>query len=140
MALSGYVLDATVAVVWCFDDEGAPAAWALLERLRTESGHVPALWALEVGNILPGAEKRERITPARVVEFLAILADLDIRVDPDAPGRVLRDVLPIARARGFTTCDASYPELAMRLGLPLETEDRALARAAAATQVATLPA
>jgi predicted nucleic acid-binding protein len=48
----------------------------LPDRLRAERGHVPALWELEVANILAGAERRRRITQARTVEFLAILGDL----------------------------------------------------------------
>jgi predicted nucleic acid-binding protein len=138
--MTGFVLDASVAVAWCFDDESTPAASALLDRLRTAPGHVPALWALEIGNILLGAERQRRISWARAVEFLGILGDLDIRVDPDVPGRAFRDVLPIARERRLTTYDASYLELAMRLGLPLATKDAALARAAKAFRVKTLAA
>lgn len=138
--MTGFVLDASVALAWCFDDEGTPAAWALLDRLQHTPAFVPALWALEVGNILLGAEKRRRITQARSVEFLGILGALDIRVDPDQPGRAFRDVLPLARAQQLTTYDASYLELAMRLGLPLATKDAALVRAAATLRVATLGA
>jgi predicted nucleic acid-binding protein len=138
--VSGYVLDASVAVAWCFDDESTPAAWALLDRLRTESGLVPPLWALEVGNILLGAERRKRIAPARTAEFLGLLGDLDIRVDPEPPGLAFRDVLPLARSQGLTTYDAAYLELAMRTGLPLATKDQALARAAKKLAVDTLPA
>lgn len=138
--MSGFVLDASVAVAWCFGDEGTPAAWALLDRLRTEPGVVPALWALEVGNILMGAERRKRIAPARTAEFLGLLGDLDIRVDVEPPGRAFRDVLPVARSSGLTTYDAAYLELAMRSGLPLATKDAALARAAKASGVATLAA
>jgi predicted nucleic acid-binding protein len=138
--VTGFVLDASVAIAWCFEDESTPAAWALLDRLRTAPGHVPALWALEIGNILLGAEKRRRITQARTVEYLGILGDLDIRVDPDLPGRSFRDVLPLARERRLTTCDATYLELAMRLGLPLATKDKALARAATALRIKTLAA
>ena len=105
--MTGFVLDASVALAWCFEDESSVAAWALLDRLRTAPGHVPALWALEVGNILLGAEKRRRITQARSVEFMGILAELDIRGDPDMPGRAFRDVLPLAREQGLTTYDAS---------------------------------
>src|SRR5207248_3339110 len=72
-AVTGFVLDASVAVAWCFDDESTPAAWALLDQLRGTPAHVPALWTLEVGNILLGAEKRRRITQARTIEFLGIL-------------------------------------------------------------------
>lgn len=138
--MTGFVLDASVAVAWCFGDESTPSAWALLDRLRSAPGHVPALWALEIGNILLGAERRRRITQARAVEFLGILDELDIRVDPDLPGRAFRDVLPLARERRLTTYDATYLELAMRLGLPLATKDKALARAATALRIKTLAA
>ena len=138
--MTSFVLDASVALAWCFDDESTPAAWALLDRLHTAPAHVPALWALEIGNILLGAEKRNRFTQARTVAFLGILGDLDIRVDPDLPGHAFRDVLPLARERRLTTYDATYLELAMRLGLPLATKDKALARAAAALRIKTLAA
>ena len=136
----GLVLDASVAVAWCFDDESTPAAWALFERLRRAPGHVPSLWPLEVGNILLGAERRSRITQARSVEFVGILGELDVRVDADLPGRAFRDVLPLARDRRLTTYDATYLELAMRLGVPLATKDKALARAARTLRVKTLVA
>ena len=138
--MTGFVLDASVALAWCFNDESTPAAWALLDRLRTAPAHVPALWALEIGNILLGAERRRRITQARAVEFLGILDELDIRVDPDMPGRAFRDVLPLAREQRLTTYDASYLELAMRLGLPLASKDTALIRAATALRITTLSA
>ena len=138
--MTSFVLDASVAIAWCFDDESTPEAWALLDRLRTAPAHVPALWALEIGNILLGAEKRRRISQARTIEFLGILGDLDIRVDPDRPGRAFRDVLPLARERHLTTYDATYLELAMRLGLPLATKDKALARAATTLRIRTLSA
>ena len=138
--MTSFVLDASVAVAWCFDDESTPAAWTLLDRLGIAPGYVPALWALEIGNILLGAERRRRITQARAAEFLGILGDLDIRVDPDVPGRAFRDVLPLARERRLTTYDASYLELAMRLGLPLATKDAALTRAATALRIKTLAA
>lgn len=138
--MTAFVLDASVAVAWCFDDESTPAAWALLDRLRTAPGHVPTLWALEIGNILLGAERRRRITRARTTEFLEILGALDIRADADVQPRALWVVLPLAREQDLTAYDASYLELAMRLGLPLATKDRALARAATKLRVDVLAA
>ena len=138
--MSGFVLDASVALAWCFDDESTPAAWALLDRLRSAPAHVLALWTLEVGNILLSAERRRRITQARTVEFLGILDELDILIDPDLPGRAFRDVLPLARAQHLTTYDATYLELAMRLGLPVASKDTALIRAATALRIKTLDA
>ena len=138
--MTGFVLDASVAVAWCFDDESTPAAWALLDQLRVTPAHVPALWMVELGNILLGAEKRRRVTRARTTEFFGILGELDIQVDPEQAGRAFRDVLPLARERGVTTYDATYLELAMRLGLPLATKDKALAKAAVALRIKTLSA
>jgi predicted nucleic acid-binding protein len=138
--LSGFVLDASVALAWCFNDESTPAAWALLDRLRNAPAHVPSLWYLEIGNILLGAERRKRITQARSTEFVGILGELDIQVDPDMPGRAFRDVLPLARTQRLTTYDATYLELTMRLGLPLATKDKALREAAVALRIKTLDA
>ena len=56
------------------------------------------------------------------------------------PGRAFRDVLPLAREQRLTTYDASYLELAMRLGLPLASKDTALIRAATALRITTLSA
>ena len=55
-------------------------------------------------------------------------------------GNVLREILPLARARRLTAYDATYLELAMRMGMPLATRDAALARAAKALRVRTLAA
>jgi predicted nucleic acid-binding protein len=49
-------------------------------------------------------------------------------------------VLPVARELRLTTCDATYLELAMLLGLPVATKDKALARAATALRIKTLAA
>ena len=48
----GFVLDASIALSWCFTDEASAHTWNLLERLEEETAFVPSLWPLEVGNIL----------------------------------------------------------------------------------------
>ena len=55
------------------------------------------------------------------------------------PARAWREILSLARAEGLTAYDASYLELAIRLGLSLATKDRALARAAKRAGVVVLP-
>ncbi|MFN3309206.1 MAG: type II toxin-antitoxin system VapC family toxin, partial [Anaerolineales bacterium] len=59
-----FVLDASITLAWCFDDE--TNAWALkvLDLLEEGEAVVPALWTLEVGNALIGAERRGRLTQA----------------------------------------------------------------------------
>ncbi len=125
-----FVLDASIALAWCFSDEATPATMALLERLEIESAIVPELWSLEVGNILISAEKHKRISYANIKEYLALLENLPIEVDTETSSRGFSDIIFLAHAEKLTTYDAAYLELAMRYGLPLATKDSALIHAA----------
>jgi predicted nucleic acid-binding protein len=127
---SGFVLDASVAVSWCFSDEATPATAKLLERLKTETAFVPSLWVLEVGNALVLAERKKRITYAEVSEFIELIKGLDIKVDIENSSRGFHEILLIAHSEKITTYDAAYIELAMRFGLPLATRDKQMRVAA----------
>ena len=138
-ARNGFVLDALVALAWCFHDEATPAGTALLDRLGLdETAEVPAIWALEVANILVMAEKRKRLDAAAVAEFVALLETLDIRADDAPPSRAFGEILALARREGLSSYDAAYLDLAMRRGLPLATRDKALAQAARRAGVAVI--
>ena len=128
--MSGLVIDCSVAVAWCFEDEVSAETDAILERVRDEGALVPALWHLELGNVLVQAERRKRLTAADTTTRLELIAALPILTDAETPERALREVLTLARAEGLTTYDAAYLELAMRKGLPLASKDRALVEAA----------
>lgn len=125
-----FVLDASITLTWCFKDEETPLTVTLLERLQTETAFVPALWTLEIGNILLSACKRQRISYARATEFLNLLDDLAIQIDENTATHGLRDTFLLAYSEQLTTYDAAYLELAMRLGLPLATKDIQLSKAA----------
>jgi predicted nucleic acid-binding protein len=131
--MTAFVLDCSVAVTWCFEDEATPATDALLDRLDAETAAVPGLFPLELGNVLVMAERRRRIHAARIAEFLAFLGDLSVAVDHATPERALRESLALTRRERLSTYDAAYLELAMRLGVPLATRDQPLRRAAART-------
>jgi predicted nucleic acid-binding protein len=137
--LSAFVLDCSIAIAWCFEDEATPETDALLDRLRDEGAAVPALWSLEVGNALLQAERHGRLSTAKVAAFVNLLAGLPIAIDGDTATRALREVLALARAEGLTTYDASYLELAGRRALPLATKDQTLHRAAQRVGVPLLP-
>ncbi len=125
------VLDASVALSWCFEDERDDYAVAVLLALRHEEAVVPALWTLEVSNGLVMAERRDRTDAAAATRFTQLLQALPIAVDPVERGRGLGPTRRLARTHGLTSYDAAYLELAVRLGVPLATMDRALADAAA---------
>jgi predicted nucleic acid-binding protein len=124
------VLDASVALTWCFKNEATAAADRVLERLAIETAAVPAIWHLEIANVLALSERRRRITPAASAEFIALLETLVIIVDEETPSRAFGRVLDLAREERLTAYDAAYLELAMRLGLPLASKDADLCDAA----------
>jgi len=91
------VIDASVALAWCFKDERTEATASLLERVQTDAAAVPSLWRLEVANVLGLAERRRRITPADSLELIALLEMLEIVVDEETPARAFTRVLDLAR-------------------------------------------
>ena len=132
-----FVLDASVAACWAFDDEDHPLAARALDRLRVEPALVPALWWFGVRNVLVVNERRGRLTEAITAAFLRAVARLDIAIDrtPDSAA-----VLALARAHRLSVYDAAYLELAQRAAAPLATLDAALARAARDEGVALIGA
>ncbi|MBC7292942.1 MAG: type II toxin-antitoxin system VapC family toxin [Thermoleophilia bacterium] len=130
MAETSFVLDASVALAWGFESESNSYTEAVLEALVEGQAFVPGVWLLEVGNGLLVAERRGRLTHADVVQFLSLLQELPITVELECPERMLGEVLALAHEQGLSTYDASYLDLAMRLGLPLATQDQVLRQAA----------
>jgi len=124
------VLDASVALAWCFDDETTAATQEVLERLDADRAIAPSLFPLEIANVLALAERRKRIRPSRVTEFVELIGTLAIEIEEQTSSRALHDVLNLARGEALTAYDASYLELAMRLGLPLASKDVSLRQAA----------
>jgi predicted nucleic acid-binding protein len=137
--MNGFVIDASVALARCFDDESTAATGALLDRFEDEHAEVPSLWHLELVNALAAGERKRRITPARTSEFIALIGGLPIVIDEQTPKLALGTVLDLARSERLSAYDAGYLELAMRRGIPLATKDDALAKVARRVGVMLLP-
>ena len=137
--MSRLVIDCSIALSWCFEDESAEETDALLDRVREEGGVVPGLWHLELANVLLQAERRRRISAEDAATRLRLIADLPILTDQETTTRAWHDILSIARVEGVTTYDAAYLELAIRLGASLLTKDDALIQAARRRGVVALP-
>jgi len=138
--VTDFVLDASVALAWCFEDEATVITRGVLERLTSEVAAVPGTWPIEIANVLALAERRGRITLADTAAFIARLGDLAIVPDEETSSRALTRILDLARAERLTAYDAAYLELAMRLGVPLASKDRALGDAAKRVGVLVLGA
>jgi predicted nucleic acid-binding protein len=125
-----FVVDNSVVMSWCFEDGGNSYAEAVLESLEAGEAFVPAIWPLEVGNVLLVAERKKRLSRASVVRFQELLSGLPIAVEQETPERMLKEIVSLAREHRLSTYDASYLDLAMRLDLPLSTQDTSLVRVA----------
>ena len=123
-----FVIDASVTMAWCFADEATAGTESVLDQFRQDEAVVPAIWPLEIANVMLVAERRQRLTEAQASRFLDLLQQLPIHV-VDAPTDVA-SVVAAGRRHELSAYDAYYLVLAERTGAPLATLDRRLAEAA----------
>ncbi len=134
-----FVVDNSIAIAWCFEQEHTPAVLTILDRLRTEKAVAPQLWPLEAANVLLIAERRGRIAAPERQRLIGFLRALPIDIDDQTASQVWTATAQLAEQHRLSAYDATYLELALRLGLPLATTDRALIAAAGAAGVPLLP-
>jgi predicted nucleic acid-binding protein len=133
--MAGFVLDASVAISWCFPNdptENTRYSRKILEHMEEADAVVPEIWAFEIANgIFVAYSKRKRISEADIHEFIQLLGSLPIRV---FRGEWLRNIAleSLARKHNLAAYDVAYIDLALRENLPLATSDRELANAARA--------
>jgi predicted nucleic acid-binding protein len=132
---TGIVIDASVALAWCFPDEASEYADGVLVALDGPTAMVPAIWPVEVANALLVGERRKRIRQPEVRRFVELLKGLSILEDGQPFADTLSNILPLAREHDLSAYDAAYLDVAVRHGAPLATLDGALQKAARAAGV-----
>jgi len=133
-----YVVDASAILSWCFEEERAKNADALMRRMMNDGMSAPCHFPLEIANTLWVAERRKRISAQDASAFIALVESLQIVIDIETPWRAWREVRELGRRYGLSAYDAAYLELAIRRGGVLASFDKALLRAARANKVAVL--
>lgn len=139
--MDAFVLDASVAISWCFPNdpsENTPYSRAILQRIEEADAVVPEIWAFEVANgIFVAYSKRKRISEDDISEYVKLLEFLPIRV---VRGEWLTNIASeaLARKHGLAVYDVAYVALAVREKVPLATSDHALMKAALAEGVALI--
>jgi len=133
--LSRIVIDASVALAWCFPDESSDFADAVLSEVEHQELIVPAIWSVEVSNALLVGERRKRIREAEIRQFVQLLDRLAIFEDSQPAAQAMAGILPLARTHNLSAYDAAYLEVAVRHRALLATLDGALLRAATANGV-----
>jgi predicted nucleic acid-binding protein len=130
-------LDNSVVSGWYLSGQSTDYSQAIAARLEEDKALVPALWQLELANVLKTACTKGRLSHAQARQILDTLAQRPIEVDTGAqPGQ--RPLFELAMRFDLSSYDAAYLELAMRHGLPLATQDEQLKIAAVAAGVEVL--
>lgn len=125
--MTDFVLDCSATLPWLFADEVTTATESLLDDMaKGRRAWVPALWHLEVANVLIGAQARGKVDKAGVEKFLATLGTFDVVVDDETIALAWSKTLGLGEAYGLSAYDAAYLELALRKGLPLASLDAPL--------------
>lgn len=136
--MAEFVLDASVAISWCFPGdpaENTPYSRRILNQLIDHDAIVPEIWAFEIANnIFVSHNRRKRINEQQVDEYLTLLKALPIRVETQ-PLWSNVELQSIARRWDLAAYDAAYLVLAQRRDLPLATSDLVLRQKARDTGV-----
>ena len=133
------VIDASVALTWCFDDESAAVTEGIGRRVALETAVVPGIFHLELANILLLGERKRHITAEAISASLKRIDRMGIEDDEDTAANAWAATLELAQAEKLTSYDAAYLELALRLEADLATLDADLAEAARRRGLVVLP-
>lgn len=123
------MVDASVALAWCFPDEANEYADGVLVALEGRAVIVPSIWALEITNAVLVAERRKRVKQPDLRRFVELLRGLTIVEQSQTVADTVRDVLSLAREYDLSAYDAAYLDVAVRQRAPLATLDSALQKA-----------
>jgi predicted nucleic acid-binding protein len=133
--MSHFVLDSSVTMAWCFEDEKTTYTESVLDAVAAGTAVVPTLWTYEVLNLLVMAQRRKRMTQAQAMTFWKGLQSFSIQVDDHSAHSGFLAVMSLAEQYQLTAYDAAYLELALRTGFALASLDGDLAKAAKASGV-----
>lgn len=132
-----FVLDASVAAGWIVPGQGTDYKKSVLDALGKVSALVPALWHLEMANLLARRLQSKRLQEFEILELASFLSNLAIQTEDFDNTRQERmrgfrigQIAIDASHWSLTSYDAHYLQLAIRSGLPLATTDEALIAAA----------
>ena len=126
------VVDASVALAWCFADEENDLASRALEVAATQGMLVPSLWLYEIANVLFLGVRRDRLGPGDLPQVIGLFERLQITAVDLALDDLVGEVASLALEHGLSVYDASYLFLALRERAPIATADRRLLAAAEA--------
>lgn len=122
------IIDASIALAWLLNEPHRVAAEAAIGEGVAGGLAAPELFWIEVANVLGLQVRRRKLQKSERDEALVDLQSLEIAKHQSAER--LSDIVSLSDRHNLTTYDATYLELALRLGAALATLDKDLAAAA----------
>lgn len=125
--IAGFVVDASVAIVWFLPDEMSSIADLALKHFADAKATVPDLFWHEMRNVLVMSYRRQRLSWPEVWQSIQRLDQLGFKTEGKADSSL---ILTLAERHNLTAYDAAYLALAVETKLPLATLDKQLIAAA----------
>jgi predicted nucleic acid-binding protein len=136
---ASFIVDASVGFAWVYEEQATTETDGLLNQVAAGATVVvPALWFLEMANVLLVAQRRHRLTAIQRKSALEKLTAMQFTIDEEGTRQAFGITSELAEKHGLTIYDAAYLELASRRSLPLASRDEALKIAARLCGVKTL--
>jgi predicted nucleic acid-binding protein len=134
------ILDASIAVAWVHPGQATLQTDALLTKVsQGTTVIVPALWPVEMANVLLMLERRNKLTAEERMTALEALRSLAVEIDHEMSALAFTRLSQLATELTLSVYDTAYLELALRLKLPLACKDGPLRAAAKQRRVVVLP-
>ena len=128
---ASFIVDASVGFAWVYQGQATPETDRLLNDVAAGATVVvPALWFLEMSNVLLVAQRRHRLTAGQRKAAMEKLTAMQLTVDEEGSRNAFGKTSELAEQYGLSIYDATYLELALRRSLPLASRDEALRNAA----------
>lgn len=134
------VVDASLAVAWVHPGQATAQTDALLAQVGSGIAVVvPALWPVEMANVLLVLERRGKLTADERTEAMEALKALDFAIDHEMSESAFTRLSRLASELSLSVYDAAYLKLALRLELPLASKNGPLREAAKKRRVSVVP-
>lgn len=128
--MDNVVLDASIAIGLCFEDQIDVIVLQTIEALRTMQGVVTPQWQTEVAEALLTAELRKKIHSEDREHFFNLLRSLQLEIDHEGENDSWGICFALATEHGIRIQEAQVLLLALRRKAPLASRSPELQHAA----------
>ena len=128
-----FVLDCSATMPWILANDESGYTDDVLNALAGSTAVVPAIWPLEVANVLLVFERKQHISSRHSTTFMHALVQLPITAESTPQGRIFGRIYELGEEYSLSAYDAAYLEVCLRHEIPLATLNNRLRHAVSAS-------